>query len=110
MKSQKTSTKTDRISISVVQAKTGKSWKQWFEILDAAGAMEMNHTNIARYLREDQNAPAWWSQMVANSYEQARGMRQKHQVAVGYQISVSKTVNASVAALYECWSDEEPLA
>ena len=83
MKNQETSAKTARISDSAVQAKTGKSWKQWFAILDAAGAMEMSHTDIARNLRENQNVPAWWSQMVANTYEQARGMRQKHQVPAG---------------------------
>ena len=106
MKNQETSAKTSGISTSAVQAKTRKSWQQWFAILDAAGAMEMSHTDIARNLRENQNVPAWWSQMVANAYEQARGLRQKHQVPAGYQISVSKTVNASIAALYECWSDQ----
>ncbi len=33
-----------RMSDAAVQAKTGKNWRQWFEILDAAGARKMDHT------------------------------------------------------------------
>ena len=89
-----------------VQAKTGKNWEQWFAVLDAASAANMSHSEIAKYLNEKEKVPGWWSQMVANTYEQARGLREKHQMPSGYQISVSKTVEAPLAALYESWSDE----
>ena len=36
----------------------------------------------------------WWQQMVTVTYEQARGLRQKHEKPGGYEISVSRTVNA----------------
>jgi hypothetical protein len=32
-----------RMSDEAVKAKTGKTWKEWFAILDKAGASELSH-------------------------------------------------------------------
>lgn len=32
-----------RMSDKAVKAKTGKDWRQWFSILDKAGAAKMSH-------------------------------------------------------------------
>jgi uncharacterized protein YndB with AHSA1/START domain len=98
---------TDWISDDAVQSKTGKTWPEWFKILDRAGARRMNHKAIAVYLREKHRCPAWWNQMVAVGYERARGLREVHQTPRGYQISVSRTMSASAAELFEAWHDEE---
>lgn len=42
----------------------------------------------------------WWAQMVTVEYERARGLRAVHQKANGFSVSASKTVTASVAAVY----------
>lgn len=94
------------ISTEAVRAKTGKGWAEWIAILDEAGAQEMAHKNIARYLSEKQRVPDWWCQMVTVGYEQARGLRRKHQKPEGYQISRSKTMAASTATLYAAWADK----
>ena len=39
-----------RLSDAAVQAKTGKTWQEWFAVLDAAGARAMDHQSIAAYL------------------------------------------------------------
>ncbi len=101
------SQKTRRISDAAVEAKTGKDWRQWFAILDEGGAQSMSHREIARYLREEQKVPAWWSQMVANVYEQDLGTREKHQMPEGYQISVSVTLDASIDSVYRCWKEDD---
>ncbi len=88
-----------------VKRKTGKSWSQWLAILDRAGGRKMSHTAIATYLNERQKVPGWWCQMVAVGYEQARGMREKHQRLDGYAISVSRTIGVPVPALFRAWSD-----
>ena len=106
MTSKTTANKAAGVSSEAVQTKTGRGWDDWFVILDDAGAKEMTHTRIARYLREEQGVSPWWSQMVANGYEQARGMREKHQMPEGYQISVSKTLQSPLTDLYQAWSDE----
>lgn len=93
------------ISDAAVQEKTGRNWQQWIEALDAAGAASMTHSQIAKYLNTQHHVPGWWSQMVANGYEQIRGMRDKHQMPEGYQISVSKTFRVPIDQLYASWSD-----
>lgn len=96
-----------RVGDEALKAKTGKAWKEWFAILDKAGAKKMNHTEIATVVHDKFGCPGWWSQMVAVGYEQARNMREKHQKPEGYEISVSKTVAASVGAAFKAWQDEK---
>ena len=79
------------MSDDAVMARTGKTWSEWFAILDAAGAAKMTHPQIASYLSTQQGVPDWWSQMVAVTYEKARGLREQHQQPDGYQISKGKT-------------------
>lgn len=43
-------TKAAGMSDAAVEARTDKNWKQWFSILDAAGAKKMNHREIVAYL------------------------------------------------------------
>ncbi len=93
-------------SDEALKARTGKVWKEWFAILDAAGAMDMEHKDIARYLQDQQGVPDWWCQKITGGYEQERKGREKHQMPDGYQVSVNKTVNVPLAELYAAWSDE----
>ncbi len=95
------------MSHAAVQTKTGKNWQQWFEILDAAGARKMDHKGIVRVLNDRYKVEPWWRQMVAVTYEQARGLREKHQKPGGYEISVSKTVASRLTDLFEAWTEEK---
>lgn len=97
------------ISDEAVQARTGKTWQQWFKILDAGGAKKMSHSEIATYLYEKHEVPGWWAQMVTVGYEQARGMREKHQKPSGYEISTSKTVVVPLSELFRAWEDKQAL-
>ena len=96
-----------RMSDEAVKAKTGKTWKQWFAILDKAGAKKLSHQEIAKYLHEEQRVGSWWGQMVTVTYEQARGLRKPNQRPDGFQISVSRTVNVPVADLYESFASDK---
>ena len=93
------------ISDEAVQAKTGKSWSEWIDVLDSAGAADMDHPAIARYLYNDLGVPDWWSQMVTVGYEQARGRRRVHETARGFQISRSRTMEVSAARAFKAWSE-----
>jgi hypothetical protein len=55
---------------------TGKSWEEWFEILDKWGGGEKRHNENAKYLREEQGLSAWWSNAVAFRYEWEKGFKQ----------------------------------
>jgi uncharacterized protein YndB with AHSA1/START domain len=96
-----------RMSDAAVKEKTGKTWKEWFAILDQTGARKLNHQEIVKYLNSKHGVGPWWQQMVTVTYEQARGLREKHQKAEGFQISVSRTVKTSLAKLFRAVANEK---
>jgi uncharacterized protein YndB with AHSA1/START domain len=98
---------TPRMSDEAVQAKTGKTWDEWFAILDAAGARTLGHKEIVALLSGQHGIGPWWRQMVTVTYEQARGMREKHQTASGYTANASRTLAVPVGRLFEAWSDAD---
>src|SRR5207247_2797059 len=83
-----------RMSDEAVESKTGKTWSRWFKHLDAAGGKRMTHQEITAHLSEKHGVRPWWTQMVAVTYEQARGLREVHEKSEGFEISVSRTGGA----------------
>lgn len=94
------------ISNEAVQAKTKKNWDEWFAILDTAGGKNMSHKDIVAFLEKNYAIDAWWQQSVTVTYEQARGLRKKYEMADGYQISKSITINAPAEKAFKAWTDE----
>ncbi|MDE2181734.1 MAG: hypothetical protein KGJ78_01795 [Alphaproteobacteria bacterium] len=87
-----------------VIAKTGRSWEEWFDVLDQAGASKLEHKAIARLLGEKYRVGPWWRRMVALEYEKARGMRATR-VGPGYSVRVSRTMEADLARMYDAVVD-----
>jgi hypothetical protein len=83
-----------------VRAKTGRNWNQWFILLDKAGAAKLGHTAIAELLSSECGVSGWWSQTVTVEYERARGLRNVHETADGYSVSVTKTIATTLPKLY----------
>ena len=96
-----------RMSDEAVESKTGKTWSGWFKYLDAAGAKKMTHQQIAVHLSEKQGVPPWWTQMVTVTYEQAGGLRDKHEKPGGFEISVSRTIASPVGKAFKAWTIEK---
>ena len=69
------------ISDAAVQAKTGKTWAEWFAILDAWDVATHGHTQTATYLREARGVGPWWAQSVTGRYEWDHGLRPEQRVA-----------------------------
>jgi uncharacterized protein YndB with AHSA1/START domain len=92
------------ISDDAVRNATGRGWGDWFQLLDSAGAAGCAHREIVALVRGISGPGAWWEQMIAVSYEQRRGMRDKHQKSDGYQISASRTIDVPIASAWEAWS------
>jgi hypothetical protein len=84
---------------------TGRAWDEWLKVLDRAGARAMPHKDIAVMLSRKFAVPDWWSQMVTVGYEQARGLRARHQNARGFAANASRTVGTTVGELYDAWND-----
>ena len=96
-----------QLTDAAVLAKTGKTWSEWFSILDAAGADQMDHRRIVAYLSRAHVVSPWWQQMVTVTYEQERVRRLKQSPMDDFQVSASKTVAAPVAAAYRSWVDPD---
>ena len=94
-----------KIASEAVKAKTGKTWTQWFAVLDKVRASAMTHKEIVGILSSKHDLPPWWRQMVAVGYEQAKGLRAKHEKPDGFEISRSKTIKAPVDDVYEAWGN-----
>ncbi len=65
----------------------------------------MNHQEIVKLISEKHQVGRWWQQMVTVTYEQTRGLRDKHEKPAGYQISVSRTVSAPLGKLYRSFAN-----
>jgi len=64
-----------KISSDVVKAKTGKTWSDWFKILDGFDVKKNGHKLAAKHLLERHKLGLWWSQAVTIRYEWERGLR-----------------------------------
>ena len=93
------------ISSTAVKKATGKTWREWLALLDKAGAAKLPHKDIALLLHNKLKVPDWWGQMVAVGYEQARGLRVRHQKAEGFEVSISKTIGAPVDRAFAAWKE-----
>jgi len=96
-----------KIYSEAVKARTGKSWTQWFALLDKAKARTMTHKEIVAVLTKKHGLGPWWQQMVTVTYEQGRGLRKQHERPDGYQISVSRTINVPVSMLYNAFANDK---
>lgn len=97
---------------------TEHGWDEWFATLDAWGASDRRHAEIARWLTDERGVDGWWAQSITVGYERARGMRRKHELARGFGVSSTKTVgvvaDAALAAftnprLRRAWLPDAPM-
>jgi hypothetical protein len=95
------------MSDEAVRAKTGRTWGEWFRVLDKAGAKKMAHRDIADLLYSKHKLPGWWAQMVTVGYERARGLRRIHETASGFSMNRSRTLTVPLGRLYAAWAEKK---
>ena len=90
-----------------IRRRTGRGWEAWFDLLDAWGAPERTHREMARWVAEQQRLDplAWNVQAVVGSYERARRGRAVGEHPDGFRAGASRTVAVPVAELYEAFVD-----
>jgi len=95
------------ISDARVKEKTGRTWSQWVEVLDRAGASGMSHRDIARHVaRTYPDITAWWAQTITVGYERIRGLRDVGQGRDGrYRAGKSRTFPVGVSTLYRMFKE-----
>jgi uncharacterized protein YndB with AHSA1/START domain len=94
------------MSDAKVEAATGKTWPQWVDVLDEAGAAGWEHRAIADHLHERLGVPGWWTQMVTVAYERLRGLREVGQRrGGGYDVNKSKTLAVPARDVWRAFAD-----
>jgi len=94
-------------SDEVLRGRTGRTWDEWFGMLDRWSAAERRHPEIARWLVTEHGVGGWWAQSITVAYEQARGMRAPGQRSDGsFEVSVSKTIDVPVDRLFAAFVSE----
>jgi hypothetical protein len=93
------------VSTDAVARRTGKSWDDWFEVLDSAGAATLDQRGVIAILAQKHGIGPWWQQMIAVGYESVRGKSDKPAVADGFHINSSCTLDAPLPRVFRLWSD-----
>ncbi|MGH2402527.1 MAG: DUF4287 domain-containing protein [Candidatus Limnocylindria bacterium] len=94
------------VSDDAMRQATGRTIGEWLANLDAWGAAEHRHAEIARWLVTEHGVAGWWAQNVTVAYERARGLRAKYQTAAGFVASASRTINAPIDRVLTAATDE----
>jgi hypothetical protein len=90
-----------------VSAKTGRTWQEWTRVLDADGAANMPHGEIAALVSGTHGVGSWWSQTVTVGYERIKGLRERGQRRDGaYEAGKTKTFDAPVKTLFDAWASD----
>lgn len=93
------------VSDGTVQSKTGRSWAEWVETLDAFGGKDKPHREVAAYVHA-QGVSDWWSQSVTVGYERIHGLRAIGQKRAGtWEMSKSRTFPVPVSTLYAAFAN-----
>lgn len=85
-------------NIAAIEQATHRSWDEWVSLLNAQGAAELTHTELAKLVNNELagvavDSPAWWAQGITVAYEQHIGKRVPGQLANGrFELAVSKAV------------------
>ena len=94
------------ISDQTVIEKTGRSWNQWCDYIDAH-VNSMVHAEIAAYLFENTELNQWWSQGITVGYERVTGLRQVGQLPDGtFTANKSKTLPINADLLRKMLVDD----
>ncbi|GAB2487344.1 DUF4287 domain-containing protein [Nocardiopsis aegyptia] len=95
-----------RVSDEALLRTTGRGYDQWFDLLDAWGATDRTHTEMAAWLVDEHGVGGWWAQTVTVAYEQARGLRVPGQKKDGFACSASRTVDVPAERVFAAVTEE----
>jgi uncharacterized protein YndB with AHSA1/START domain len=100
-----------RISDETVTKATKKGWKEWFTILEKAGARGWTHPEIVAYLKKKYKLTGWWQQGVTLGYEIFIGRRAEGRNAKGeHSLTATKTLTTTPKKLWALMNSEEGMA
>ncbi len=94
-----------RLSNKAVKDATGREWEEWFSLLDSAGARELSHKELVRWMIDSGTLDlSWWTQMVVVEYERHIGRRAAGQQEGGeWNASCSKSFSLDIDQALALW-------
>jgi hypothetical protein len=96
-----------QVSDEAITRGSGRSWQEWVELLDAWGARDKSHTEIARYV-VSLGVDGWWAQGVTVGYERLTGRRVVGQREDGsFSGSASKTFAVDLNVIEAAWVNDD---
>ena len=94
-----------------VKKKTGRTWQEWFALLDRDGAAKLDRSRITRIVASKYGIGLWWRRTIAKAYEQARTARDAAKgIASGPVANTSRAMQQPMRALSATMHDLEARA
>lgn len=97
------------LSDEAIGTATGKSFDEWYGILDARGGPSIGRREINNFLYAECKVDIWWCATLNAEYEAARGVKDKDGRAKGYTICSTKTITAPLDKVYDAWTSAAAL-
>lgn len=100
---------TPALTDAAAREATGKTMKQWFDLLDAFGGVAKGRRELVQHLYTGQKLEEWWATSLVVEYERERGAREKDGKPKGYSLCSTKTVAAPLARVFRAFGDAADL-
>jgi uncharacterized protein YndB with AHSA1/START domain len=97
------------VSDENVKKETGKSFAEWWKVLDAFGGPAKGRREIGGYLYGELKVDPWWSATLQVEYERHKGVVEKDGRGKGYTICATKSVKAAPEKCFAMWASGEAL-
>lgn len=98
------------MSDAVAKAKTGKTLKQWFAVLEEQGGLKAGRRNLVNHLYSELKVDEWWATTLAVEFEKAAGQVEKDGKPKGYSICSTKTIAAPLGEVFAAFGDAKALS
>jgi len=100
----------EKLKPATVLKKTGKSIEHWYAAIEKFGK-DKGHTAIAKHLKNDYKLSSWWAQSITTRYEFEYNLRKRYERngKNGLTISVQKTINAKISAVFNAFTESKQL-
>lgn len=100
----------NEMSAAAVRKATGKSWDEWFTLLDKFGGPAKGRREMNVFLYDKHKVDAWWTATIVVEYERARKVVEKDGSPKGYNICVTKAIKAKPQQLFDAFTKPAELA
>jgi hypothetical protein len=93
-----------------VKKKTGRTWQEWFALLDRDGAAKLDRRRITRIVASKYGIGFFWRRTIARAYQQARAASDRQDHSGGIVVTASRAIQRPMRALSETIHDVEARA